>query len=139
MNNTYENYLYYRNKSGYSDYKISCLAGLSKSTISDWKTGKHHPHNKTLKKIADILGIDVNAFYNSVPSHELVMMANKKYDEMKVEQPMNDSLMNANLSSYKMRLTSGEEVELSPGEYKELQKAVTIFVDSWIRSQKQPN
>lgn len=137
MNNTYENYEYYRNKSGMSDYKISRLAGLSKSTISDWKTGKHHPHNKTLKKIADILGVEVNAFYNSPPSsHELLAMAHKNFEELSIERPINTSLLNNHVMSFKIPLSSGEEVELNAEEYKELQKDVGIFIESWVRVKK---
>lgn len=134
MNTTYDNYVYYRNKSGLSDYKISNLAGVSKSTLSDWKTGKHHPHNKTLKKLADVLEIDVNAFYNSVPGN-----GSESHFET-ISGSNLDAINCMDLASgeitYIFTLQTGERIELNRSEYQELSKAVNIFVESWIRTQK---
>ena len=46
-------------KRGMSSYEVSKLSGVSQATLSDWKYGKSTPRNKTLKKIADILGVSV--------------------------------------------------------------------------------
>ena len=46
-------------KRGMSSYEVSKLSGVSQATLSDWKNGKSTPRNKTLKKIADILGVSV--------------------------------------------------------------------------------
>ena len=46
-------------KRGMSSYEVSKLSGVSQATLSDWKNGKSTPRNKTLKKLADILGVSV--------------------------------------------------------------------------------
>jgi transcriptional regulator with XRE-family HTH domain len=46
-------------KRGMSSYEVSKLSGVSQATLSDWKNGKSTPRNKTLKKLADIIGVSV--------------------------------------------------------------------------------
>lgn len=57
----YENYEQIRDKKGLNDYQTSLLARVSRSTISEWKTGKHTPNVNNLKKIAAALGVSINA------------------------------------------------------------------------------
>lgn len=143
MNNTYDNYAYYRDLRKFTDYKISALAGVSASTISDWKLGKHYPRAKTLKKIAEILGIDVNAFYNSVPKDyyqplppDSVPGTQRMLQEAKVKYNTSFSVVHDRVIEYNIKLSDGSSVLLSQEEYQELQDAVSIFIDSWIRSKK---
>ena len=63
MDLSYENYVFYRNQRGLSDYQLAKNAGIGRAILSDWKNGKHYPYIKTLKKIADALGVTVNDFY----------------------------------------------------------------------------
>lgn len=136
MESSYKNYMYYRNRSGLSDYQLAQKAGISRGILSDWKNEKHFPHNKTLKKIADALGVTVNDFYRTTPedvlsdtpSRELLLEAEKKI--------RNTDFVNRYLAGYTIYLRSGETIEISIEEYKELQTAVEIFVDSWIKSKK---
>lgn len=44
---------------GWTPYEISKISGVSQATLSDWKNGKSMPRNKTLKKLADCLGVSV--------------------------------------------------------------------------------
>lgn len=44
---------------GLTPYEVSKLSGVSQATLSDWKLGKSSPRNKTIKKIADCLGVSV--------------------------------------------------------------------------------
>jgi len=55
----YENYEKIRQKRGVSDYKVAEDAGISRSTISEWKTGIHTPSLENLKKIAKALECSV--------------------------------------------------------------------------------
>ena len=55
----YENYEKIRQERGVSDYKVAGDAGISRSTISEWKTGAHTPSLENLQKIAKALGCSV--------------------------------------------------------------------------------
>lgn len=45
-----------------TDYEIAKKTGLSRSTLSEWKTGTHSPGLETLKKLADFFGVTVDTF-----------------------------------------------------------------------------
>lgn len=143
MNNTYDNYAYYRDLRKFTDYKISALAGVSASTISDWKLGKHYPRATTLKKIAEILGIDVNAFYNGIPmdhyqpiSPDSMSGTQKMLEEAKFHYDTSFSVVHDRVIEYNIKMTDGTSVLLTPQEYKDLQDAVSIFIDAWIKNKK---
>ena len=53
----YTDYARYRDAKGYTDYKVSLLTGISRTTISEWHTGKHRPRLETLILIGRELGI----------------------------------------------------------------------------------
>ncbi len=44
-------------KNGLSDNEFTKKAGLNKSAVSDWKSGKTSSYNKHLPKIAEVLGV----------------------------------------------------------------------------------
>lgn len=48
----YKNYERLKEERGVSDYKVSDETGVSRSTLSEWKTGAHTPNTENLKKIA---------------------------------------------------------------------------------------
>lgn len=141
MVGTYENYEFYRNQKGLSDYQISKGSGISRGIISDWKNGRHHPHNKTLKKIADYLGITVNDFYQSPQQHmkpATYELYNKTIStlELNDKESYDAASLKRLIKAYVFVLNSGEKVDLTLEEYQELQKAIDIYVDSWIRNKK---
>ena len=45
---------------GLTPYEISKQTGVSQATLSEWKLGKSTPRPKTLKKLADYLGVSVS-------------------------------------------------------------------------------
>ena len=55
----YEIYCKLRDKRGVRDADVSKAAGISKSTFSDWKSGRSNPKNEKLKKIADYFGVTI--------------------------------------------------------------------------------
>lgn len=55
----YSIYADLRDKKGLSDYAVSKETGVGRSTLSDWKTGKHEPNTDNLIKIASFLGVTV--------------------------------------------------------------------------------
>ena len=58
----YEKYVKLREEKGFTDYKVSELTGIPKSTFSDWKSGRSVPKIEKLKKIADCFGVIVDYF-----------------------------------------------------------------------------
>ena len=55
----YEIYCKLRDKRGVRDADVSKATGISKSTFSDWKSGRSNPKNEKLKKIADYFGVTI--------------------------------------------------------------------------------
>lgn len=49
-----------RNQLGLSDYAFAKQSGVSRSVLSDWKTGKHTPSFENMRKIADYLKVSMS-------------------------------------------------------------------------------
>lgn len=58
----YENYCWLRDKKGYKDADVAKATGITKSTFSDWKSGRSNPKNDKLQKIAVFLGVSIDYF-----------------------------------------------------------------------------
>ena len=56
----YSIYADLRDKMGLSDYSVAKKIGVGRSTLSDWKTGKHIPNRDNLKKIADFFNVTLD-------------------------------------------------------------------------------
>lgn len=144
MNESYQNYSYYRTLRGKSDYQVSQETGISRSTLSDWKNNRHEPLTKTLYKIAENLGVDINAFYEKPQKHssseQFAEMFKKNLESSAAmagrTKEAIDKMFETTLAGYTIRLLSGEEVTLSIEEFKELRSAVEAYVDSWVRSKR---
>lgn len=55
----YSVYAKLRDLKGLSDYAVAKEIGIGRSTLSDWKTGKHIPNRDNLKKIADFFDVSL--------------------------------------------------------------------------------
>lgn len=55
----YENYCKIRDEKGLKDADVATLAGIGKSTFSDWKSGRSQPKIEKLEKIAAALGVSL--------------------------------------------------------------------------------
>ncbi len=58
----YEKYLKLRKEKGVTDYRVSVETGITKSTFTDWKSGRSEPKLDKLKKIADYFGVSIEYF-----------------------------------------------------------------------------
>lgn len=58
----YKRYAELRDKKGVTDYKVSKETGISKSSFSEWKSGRSKPKADKLKKIADYFGVAIEYF-----------------------------------------------------------------------------
>jgi transcriptional regulator with XRE-family HTH domain len=56
----YSIYADLRDRYGLSDYAVAKGAGVGRSTLSDWKTGKHIPNRENMKKIADFFHVSID-------------------------------------------------------------------------------
>ena len=56
----YERYAVLRDARGLSDYAVSKATGVGRSTLSQWKTGKHQPDIATLKRISDFFKVPLS-------------------------------------------------------------------------------
>ena len=60
----YTKYAKMRDARGVTDYEVAKQTGLSRSTLSDWKSGAHMPSVETLKKLAAYFGVTIDFFVN---------------------------------------------------------------------------
>ena len=58
----YEKYVMLRDKKGVTDYRVSEDTGITKSTFSDWKSGRSMPKLDKLQILADYFGVDIKYF-----------------------------------------------------------------------------
>ena len=58
----YEKYVMLRDKKGVTGYRVSEDTGITKSTFSDWKSGRSKPKLDKLQILADYFGVDIKYF-----------------------------------------------------------------------------
>lgn len=58
----YEKYKALRDQKGVTDYRVSVETGITKSTFTDWKTGRSTPKIEKLKILADYFGVSIEYF-----------------------------------------------------------------------------
>lgn len=58
----YEKYVMLRDKKGVTDYRVSVDTGITKSTFSEWKSGRSRPKVDKLKILADYFGVSIEYF-----------------------------------------------------------------------------
>lgn len=60
MGIAYERYVEMRKKAGLTDSEVARLAGVTRSTFSDWKAGRYSPKYSKLKRISEVIGCSVH-------------------------------------------------------------------------------
>lgn len=58
----YEKYVEIRDSKNLTDYRVSADTGITKSTFSDWKSGRSKPKLDKLKILADYFGVSIEYF-----------------------------------------------------------------------------
>lgn len=56
----YERYCKIRDGLGYKDAYVAQMTGITKSTFTDWKSGRSTPKREKLIKIAECLGVSLD-------------------------------------------------------------------------------
>ncbi len=62
----YKKYEKLREEKGVTDYKVARDTGITKSTFSDWKSGRSKPKTEKLKVLADYFEVSVDYFLREV-------------------------------------------------------------------------
>ena len=58
----YKKYAELRDKKGVTDYRVASETGITKSTFTDWKTGRSKPKFDKLMILAKYFGVPVEYF-----------------------------------------------------------------------------
>ena len=66
----YERYGRLRDLKGYTDAQVARETGVSKVTLSEWKSGRSTPKADKLKKIADFLEVSLDYLQDGVEDTE---------------------------------------------------------------------
>jgi len=123
----YENYCKIRDAKGYKDSDVSKGSGVTKSTFSDWKTGRSVPKHDKLVKIAAFLGTTVddllagNIEWN--PSEQEIVENDYYFDEKTKEmaQFLYDN------PEYKVLFDATRRVK--PEDLSKALRAIGLFID----------
>lgn len=83
----YANFEKILKKKNLSSYKVAKEAGVTQTSLSNWKNGKSTPSTTTLQKIADYLGVTVDYLMNGKETDSKAL--NKK-DERDIKQALED-------------------------------------------------
>ena len=95
----YEIYCKLRDTKGVKDSDVVKATGITKSTFSDWKSGRSKPKNEKLQKIADYFGVSVDYLMTGETSAKKKEVALTRRDERDIKKDL-DSIME--------KLTSGK-------------------------------
>ena len=66
----YNKYVELRDKRGLTDYKVATDTGITKSTFSDWKSGRSNPKLDKLQKLADYFSVPIEYFIKNVAAEK---------------------------------------------------------------------
>lgn len=58
----YERYVALRDSKNITDYKVASDTGITRSTFTDWKSGRSEPKIDKLKRLADYFGVPLEYF-----------------------------------------------------------------------------
>ena len=61
----YERYVELRDRKGMTDAAVAQASGITPSTFSDWKSGRSKPKTEKLMKIATVLEVPLEAFFET--------------------------------------------------------------------------
>lgn len=58
----YDKYVVLRDEKGVTDYRVASETGITKSTFTDWKTGRSKPKVDKLTTLAKYFGVPIEYF-----------------------------------------------------------------------------
>ena len=84
-------------KYGVTPYRVAKEAGVTQTALSNWKSGRSTPTTKTLQKIADYFGVNIDYIMTgdiSEESHEKKLTPKDEKDIEKILEQTREQLMN---------------------------------------------
>lgn len=122
----YENYCKIRDSKALKDSDVSKGAKVSKSTFSDWKSGRSFPGTDKILRISKFLGVSVEELLGS-ENYEYDNRSNtwdyalniSKKEQILFEKVMSDSDLSKRLIAYAEKLASildEEEIDKKKGD-----------------------
>lgn len=132
----YETYCKLRDNMGCKDSDVAKATGITKSTFSDWKSGRSNPKNDKLQKIADYFGVTLEYLLtgkDEKEGDEPCMPKLTPRDERDIKKTV-DSLMN--------KLDSKDGAPLYYGEHELTQETRILFesqLTALVRTVKEIN
>lgn len=88
----YEIYCRLREAKGVKDSDVVKATGITKSTFSDWKSGRSKPKNEKLQKIADYFGVSVEYLMTGEAPEEKKDVTLTRRDERDIKKDL-DNIM----------------------------------------------
>ena len=95
----YEIYCKLRDSKGVKDSDVVKATGITKSTFSDWKSGRSKPKNDKLQKIADYFGVTI----------DYLMTGTEDKKEAPVLTARDERDIAKDLNRFMEKLSAGEE------------------------------
>lgn len=83
----YEKYAELRDSKEITDYRVASDTGITKSTFTDWKTGRSKPKADKLKILADYFDVPLTYFYEE---HQNNAASLTTRDERDISKTVND-------------------------------------------------
>lgn len=93
----YEIYCKLRDEKGVKDADVVRETGITKSTFSDWKSGRSKPKNEKLQKIADYFGVTIDYLMTGKEpedQNETTLTAKDQRDIQKILDQTREQLIN---------------------------------------------
>lgn len=113
----YEIYCELRDKRGCKDSDVAKATGITKSTFSDWKSGRSKPKGEKLRKIADFFNVSVE-YLETGKNNNSELTERDKRDIAKDMEALREKLKNNEdgPASYDGEAIPEEDAELLLGQ-----------------------
>ena len=89
----YEIYCKLRDKKGCKDSDVARATGITKSTFSDWKSGRSKPKGEKLRKIADYFNVSVD-YLETGNCDDIELTSKDKRDIVKDLEQIRENIIN---------------------------------------------
>ncbi len=90
----YEFYCKLRDEKGVKDATVAASTGITKSTFSDWKSGRSEPKRDKLQKIADYFGVTIDFLMTGKEADENALTSRDERDIEKILEQTRTQLLN---------------------------------------------
>lgn len=119
----YEIYCQLRDSKGCKDADVAKATGITKSTFSDWKSGRSKPKGDKLRKIAEFFNVSVEYLETGISS-SIELSQKDKRDIARDMESLREKLINNEIgpASYDGEAIPEEDVELLLGQIELMMK-----------------